>query len=159
MARGIEFARPMNVSRWEQGVEAERRKGWPGQDRPAFSSATRWMSTEDMEVVRTRLLEPQLHYEFVPGLEKEEEDDDPFFWYWMLHVSDDVGTQYRDDNGGTRGPAEGGMATDATRDLGGHIPDSASRLVIDFEPPSRWKPPAPWRDQLVIDLVARRVIE
>jgi len=159
VARGIELARRVNVHRWQQEFEAEREKARPAENSPMVTSTMRTLSAEDMEVVETRLSEPQLHYEFVPGLEKQEDDEDPFFWYWMLHVSDDVATQYRDDNGGARGPAQGGSATHATRDLGGHIPDSASRLVLAFEPPPRWDPPEPWRDRLVIDLLARQVIE
>src|SRR5271165_164053 len=133
IARGIELAGPLKLHRYQQEFEAERDKGVPSYDRPVV--AYRKLSAEDMEVVGTRLSEPQLHYEFVPGLGKEEDDEDHFFWYWMLHVSDDVGTQYGDDNGGTRGPAEGGAATHATRDIGRNIPDSATRLVIEFEPP------------------------
>lgn len=159
LLRGIELGRPMNVRRWQQEFEAERERNRPDEDGQMFTSTTRWLSSEDMEVVGTRLSEPQLHHEFVPGLTKEEEIADHFFWYWMLHVSDDVGTRYRDDNGGTRGPAEGGSATHATRDLGGDIPDSASRLMINFEPPSGWEPTEPWRNQLLIDLTKRCVIE
>jgi hypothetical protein len=159
VARGIELARSMNVYKWLQEIETEREMGWQGQAGPALRSTFSKLSAEDMEVVGTRLSEPQLHYEFVPGLEVAEDNEDHFFWYWMLHVSDDVGTEYRDDNNGTRGPAEGGVATHATRDLGGDIPDSASRLVIEFDPPSGWEPPEPWRHELVIDLVARQVIE
>ncbi|WP_336214906.1 hypothetical protein [Nonomuraea sp. LPB2021202275-12-8] len=42
-----------------------------------------------------------LHYEFVPGLRQHEmETKGPFFWYWTLSTEDDLGTPYRDDNGG-----------------------------------------------------------
>ncbi len=106
-----------------------------------------------------RLREPQLHYEFVPGIEAHEDDADHFFWYWMLSVSDDVGTRYRDDNSGVRAPSVGGAATHGTRDLGEPIPATASRLVIRFAPPSRFDPPGPYRSTLVFDLSAGRVLE
>ena len=157
VVRGIELARPFYVQRWLQEFEAERDKNGPPEHRPAFTSKR--LSADDMEVVGTRLTEPQLHYEFIPGLEEREEPDDSFFWYWMLHASDDFGTNYSNDNNGARGPAKGGTATHATRDLGGHIPDSATRLVMEFEPPWSWEPPEPWLRELTIDLVARRVIE
>jgi len=103
--------------------------------------------------------EPQLHYEFVPGLEDHEKDADRFFWYWMLAVSDDVGTRYRDDNSGVLAPSVGGAATHGTRDLGPPIPATASRLVIRFQPASRFEPPGHYRSELVFDLLAGRVLE
>jgi hypothetical protein len=106
-----------------------------------------------------RAREPQLHYEFVPGIEAHEVEADRFFWYWMLAVSDDVGTRYRDDNSGVRAPSEGGAATHGARDLGPPIPAAASRLVFRFRPPSRFEPPGPYRSELVFDLVAGRVLE
>jgi hypothetical protein len=148
----------MNVLRWQRDFEVERERNLPGEGGQMFMSTRRRLSSKDMELVETRFSEPQLHYEFVPGLTKEEESANHFFWYWMLRVSDDVGTRYRDDNGAARGPAEGGPATHATRDLGGDRADSASRLVFEFEPPSGWQPPDPWHNQLVIDLLRERLV-
>jgi hypothetical protein len=95
----------------------------------------------------------------VPGVDQGEADRDPFFWYWMLKVSDDVGTMYRDDNGGVMAPFAGGAATHGKRDLGGRIPPSATRLVIRFEPAARWSPPGAYRHELVIDLLAGCVVD
>jgi hypothetical protein len=103
--------------------------------------------------------EPQLHYEFVPGIEAHERDSDRFFWYWMLRVTDDVGTRYRDDNSGVMAPFVGGAATHGARDLGPPIPATASRLVFRFTPPSRFEPPGHYRSELVFDLLAGRVLE
>ena len=103
--------------------------------------------------------EPQLHYEFVPGIEEHEQDADRFFWYWTLRVSDDVATHYRDDDSGVRAPSAGGAATHGARDLGPPIPATASRLVLRFEPPARFEPPGGYRHELVIDLRAGRVLE
>jgi hypothetical protein len=74
----------------------------------------------------------------------------------MLHASDDLGTPYRDDNGGGF-DQWGGPAAHGLRDLGGVIPPAARLLTIDFRPPetwSGWMPTAPYVGRLVVDLVA-----
>lgn len=102
----------------------------------------------------------ELHYDFVPGLERHEEDlHGAFFWYWMLEASDDVGTVYDNANGGVMAPSEGGPATDGVRDIGGQIPDEATWLTLRFRPASGWDPPEGFRRELVIDLVEGRVID
>ncbi len=160
IARGIDRGHEVPVPRWIQ----ERNERWEqGLDQivdpaaPSHGFSRR--SNRDMEIVGTRVTEPELHYEFAPGLEAHETAEDPFFWYWMLDVSDDVGTSYQDSNGGTRGPSLGGPATPATRDLGGVIPGSAVRLFLRFTPPSGWDPPEPWRRELSIDLATNGLLE
>jgi hypothetical protein len=97
----------------------------------------------------------ELHYEFVPGISDSEwAVPEPFFWYWMLHASDDRGTVYSDDNGGGFDQA-GGPAAHGLRDLGNVIPPEARLLTIDFEPPkpwSGWSPRSSYVRRLVIDL-------
>ena len=120
----------------------------------------RRLSPEDTQVVGTCQSEPELHYEFVPGLQEYEDENEnkgPFFWYWMLRVTDDLGSEYRDDNGGAIARSAGGPATHGTRDLG-HIPENASWLFIDFEPVAGWTPGSTYVRRLTIDLVARRLI-
>ena len=117
--------------------------------------ATRVLRDKDKEIVATRIEESELHYEFVPGLVPRRHE--PFYWYWMLKVTDDLGTLYRDDNGGARGPYEGGPATHATRDLGAHIPDAATQLTIRFTPVYGWQPPDPWCRQLDLNLASGAV--
>ncbi|MGN9841363.1 hypothetical protein ACTMTI_24860 [Nonomuraea sp. H19] len=68
-----------------------------------------------------------LHYEFVPGLRQHEMDTKgPFFWYWTLSIEDDLGTPYRDDNGGAFDPG-GETAAHETRYLGAPVPRSVDR--------------------------------
>jgi hypothetical protein len=170
IARGIELGRTVRMPRQLQQLLADRaqRTAELAQkiarsrllSQPpasALSVSYQVVPATDTEMVEVAQTEPELHYEFVPGISRDEEAAHPFFWYWMLSVSDDVGTTYSDANGGARGPAAGGDATHATRDLGGRIPDQATWLALGFEPPSTWLPPEPWRRQLVIDLSARTV--
>jgi hypothetical protein len=116
-------------------------------------------SAEEMEMVEAGRADPVLHYEFVPGLTRDEEVAEPFFWYWMLHVTDDVGTVYNDGNGGARGQTDGGVATHGVRDLGGQVPGGAKQLVITFEPAAGWTPSEPWRKKLLIDMITKTVVE
>jgi hypothetical protein len=148
VARGIYLGRPTDLYKWQADMEAA-----PWRAPPAAASQ------RDLTVVGTRPPEAELFYEFIPGLKSWEEDIEANFWYWMLHTSDDHGTVYSDVSGGTQQDPNGGPASFATRDLGGHVPAGASRLVIDIKPPWRWKPPEPWRRQLVIDLQHRQLID
>jgi hypothetical protein len=163
---GIDLGETVDVPRFRAEIEAkvaERLAKMSRSEVPGglgVSVSWRRLTPHDLEPVGTRKMEPSLHYKFIPGIEpSEEERDGAFFWYWMLSVSDDVGTHYRDDHGGTKEQAAGGAATTATRDIGGHIPAEASRLLLGFTPPGRWKPPEPWPRELQIDLMHRRVID
>jgi len=133
---GIDFGETVDVPRFRAEVEAELAERVARISRGevevpgglGISVSYRELTPHDLEPVGTRKMEPSLHYEFVPGIEpSEEETNGGMFWCWMLSVSDDVGTHYRDDNGGAKGPATGGMATPATRDIGGHIPSFSAR--------------------------------
>ena len=70
-----------------------------------------------------RLTGPALHYEFVPGLAAEH----GFDWYWMLGVTDDVGTEYSDSNGGAFDGRSGTLDTM----LGPYLARRGKRLLID----------------------------
>ena len=163
VGRGIELGQTIKVSRLmrdmrEELAELARRASEnPGAGISGINVSHRTFTPKpgDLDTVEIHQSEPQFHHEYVPGIEPAEDEADPFFWYWTLRVSDDLGTVYRDDNGGARGPSTGGLATHGSRDLGGHIPETAKRLEIGFEPPAGWVPPEPWRRQLVIDLSTR----
>lgn len=58
-----------------------------------------------------RLIEPELHYEFVPGLAER-----GFGWHWMLDLTDDAGTEYSDSNGGALPALHGGLSRQAAPD-------------------------------------------
>jgi hypothetical protein len=104
------------------------------------------------------LAESALHYEFVPGLTPARTSGQGVFdCLWQLSASDDAGTEYNPNATGAFDPAGGGPASRGIRNLGGHVPPHASRLTIQFEPPSGWTPPEPWRSQLVIDLNEKRL--
>ena len=162
VARDIELGREVEVQRWQNEQDKRFTSGLAleapeSDDGQWYGIGRRTLTESDLEIVGTRLSEPELHYEFVPGL--QEMKDDPFYWYWMLAVSDDVGTTYQDSNNGARGPSTGGPATYATRDLGGHVPDSATQLLMRFTPANRWDPPEPWVRDLTIDLRLRAIIK
>jgi hypothetical protein len=163
IARGIDLGHEVSITRWQQERNQRLDAGveWPpeaeGQSGIVRSQIT--LTARDREVVETVLSEPELHYEFVPGLEEAEEADDHFYWYWVLEVSDDVGTDYQDHNNGCLGRSEGGPATHGTRDLGGRIPESATRLTLSFTPPWSWTPIEPIRQKLLIDLATKRVVD
>ena len=114
---------------------------WPGGSGPG-----------DEEVTST---EAELHYEFVPALGA---DAQGFGWYWMLSVSDDVGTEYNENNGGAFDADATGVAAHGSRDLGGQISPAATRLTIRFTPPDDWEPPEPWRREIVVDLREGRLV-
>jgi hypothetical protein len=92
----------------------------------------------------------------VPGVAHNEVPDQPFFWYWMLRATDDIGTHYDDNNGGAFDD-RGGDTSRGTRDIGGSIPDAARRLTLQFEPAQGWTPPEPWVRELSIDLATGNV--
>jgi hypothetical protein len=99
-----------------------------------------------------------LHYEFVPGIETEEQDrKGHFFWYWTLRATDDRGTKYDDSNTGGF-DTRGGPSIQGERDVGGRVPRRAATLRLAFEPPEGWTPPEPWRRAIVVDLVRREVV-
>jgi hypothetical protein len=112
--------------------------------------------TGEREVVLT---EPALHYEFVPGLdEASPHEAGGFGWCWMQSASDDIGTEYSDNNGAFDSTS-GGAATHCSRDIGGQIQPDARRLTIQFEPVEGWTPPGPWRCQIVVDLQDKRLVD
>lgn len=151
----LNLGRILPVSQWDREVErlAEEQRRERG---PGSLIMRRTATDEDRTIVGWRRLEPALHYAFVPGIGAREEvrHQRHMFWYWMLNVRDDVGTLYRQDNGGTVAPFVGGRATDATRDIGGFIPAEATELVMTFRPPSDWMPPEPWTRTITIDLTS-----
>jgi hypothetical protein len=167
IVRGIDLGHDIPITRWqrESRKRAERESELildQEENNPSggFQSFVRINpSPDDREAVEVVRSEPELHYEFIPGLEADESVTDHFFGYWMLTTSDDVGTEYQDHNNGTLAPHEGGTPTHGTRDLGGPIPDSATRPRIYFEPPSGWAPTSPIHQELVIDLVTRRLLD
>jgi hypothetical protein len=102
----------------------------------------------------------ELHYEFVPGLDDAGRNElGGFGWYWMLSATDDVGTEYSDNNGGAFDGHSGGAATHGTRDIGGQIPPHARRLTIRFQPAEDWTPAEPWRRQIRVDLQLKRLAD
>ncbi|RBQ15444.1 hypothetical protein DP939_35740 [Spongiactinospora rosea] len=93
-----------------------------------------------------------LHYEFVPGIDHEEEQSKGlFFWYWTLSASDDAGTEYAGNDSGAFASG-GGEATHGVRDLGGAVPGTADRLLLGFAPAEGWSPPALWCRQVEVAL-------
>lgn len=96
----------------------------------------------------------QLHYEFVPGMtdERMREGGSNFWWLWFLHVADDLGTHYSDDNGGAFDTRRGGPATHGARNLGGTILSAATRLELTFKPAPGWDPPSEVVRRATVDL-------
>ena len=91
IGRGIDLGRTVDVPRWMADSGAEREKRWADTGPANFGSFRKVLCERDNEVVGVKELEPDFHYEFVPGLEQAERDVDHFFWYWMLYASDDLG--------------------------------------------------------------------
>jgi hypothetical protein len=94
----------------------------------------------------------QVHFEHVPGLSRGHVTPD-----WGFEARDDVGTAYNKDDQGAYDGHSGGIATHAVRELGGKIPPNASRLNLRIIPGydgtgHQWRPPEPWRRELVIEL-------
>jgi hypothetical protein len=153
VARGIMLGRPIQVPRYDtaQLRDLIQDGGDPDNGGGFFRRGEAPVPTAMDEV----LTEPELHYEFVPGLAEEHGLD----WYWMLYVTDDVGTEYSDNNGGAFDGRSGGVASHGTRDLGSQIPPQARRLTIRFEPAAGWTPPEPWRRTIDIDLTEGRLLD
>jgi hypothetical protein len=152
VARGIMLGRTVRVPRY--GTSPLRDLVQCGEDHSNGGGFFRRGEAPEPVAVEERLTEPELHYEFVPGLAAET----GFDWYWMLSVTDDVGTEYSDSNGGAFDGRSGGPASHGTRDLGGQIPPQARRLTIRFRPAGSWIPPGPWRRTIDIDLRERRLL-
>ena len=104
-----------------------------------------------------QLTEAELHYEFVPGLSHTEANG-RFDWGWRLSASDDVGSEYADHDSGAFDGRAGLAAAHGSKDLGGQIQPEASLLTLQFEPSSGWTPPAPWCQQLIINLRDKRLL-
>jgi hypothetical protein len=100
-----------------------------------------------------RNVEPsaELHYDYVPGMRVEETEACPFFWYWLVEASDDLGTEYNDNNSGWFSD-QGGDSTPGERDLGGVIPSGASALTLHFSLAGDSTPSGPWVGRLEVDL-------
>lgn len=152
VARGIMLGRPVQVPRYDPARirDVLRSNGGPGCTDGFFENG----EVPEPAAVAEWLSEPVLHYEFVPGMTSQ----DGFDWYWMLQVTDDVGTEYSNSNGGAFDGRSGKAASHGTRDLGGQIPARARRLTIRFEPASGWTPPQPWCRTIDIDLRERRLL-
>jgi hypothetical protein len=153
VARGIMFGHPVRLPRIDRERLRELAEGTGDADHGGGFINLPGRGETDTEL---KMTEPELHYEFVPGLDRGE-GQQGFDWYWMMYASDDVGTEYADYNGGSFDPAGAGAASHGTRDIGGQIPAQARRLTLRFEPPEDWVPPEPWRREIVIDLHERRL--
>ncbi len=74
----------MNTERWQAERDDEIRK--QVEQRAvgvSYMSTSRRLSASDHEIVGKRLTEPELHYEFLPGLHKDEREyKGHFYWYW-----------------------------------------------------------------------------
>jgi hypothetical protein len=159
--RSLTVNRVREIKRWQYEAE-ERHRLWLEQfvrdgGGQSFQTEIRrpaWTG-RDHEIVERRPLEPELEYEFTPGLRPEEDQQDHFFWYWMMKTSDDLGSVYRDDNSGGRGPAIGGDATRGTRDICGFIPPGAHWLFLDFSPTGDWVLHEAVQDYVEIDVWGR----
>jgi hypothetical protein len=158
VARGLAFGRSVPAPRFE--LDGLRRLIGSSTDPDSGGGFFRRAlgpspATEDAEdFVRT---DAELHYEFVPGHGSQAFRG--FAWYWKVYASDDVGTNYANHNSGAFDGESAGAAAHGSRDLGGQIPPEATRLTLRFEPPTGWAPPEPWRRELVIDLVGRRLAD
>ena len=75
----------------------------------------------------------------------------PFFWYWHMTASDDLGTEYNQNDGGARGPRRGGRQLMPPGRRRAHT-IRGQPLHATFEPPHDWTPPEPWIRYLRIDL-------
>jgi hypothetical protein len=149
VARGILFGRPVRVPLID-----------PAEIRILMANAhdadngggffTSRGSTSAPREYEDLLTEAELHYEFAPGL-TDAEAEGTFDWLWTLSASDDVGTEYADNNSGTFN-TRGGAASHGTRDLGGQIPPEARMLTLRFEPSDGWTPEKHWCRELVINL-------
>jgi hypothetical protein len=102
----------------------------------------------------------QLHYEFVPGMTdaRLQEGGSAFWWFWLVHTADDLGTIYNDDNGGAFDTRRGGLATHGVQNLGGEIPAGATQLVLTFEPPNGWQPSVDTIRRVTIDLRSKTIL-
>jgi hypothetical protein len=153
IARGIMLGRPVRTAR----VDRDRlRELIESADDPHNAGGFINVAKGAEPDAEPRMTEPELHYEFVPGMDPGE-GHHGFDWYWMMYATDDVGTEYADYNGGAFDPAGGGPASHGTRDIGGQIPPQASVLTLRFEPAEDWVPPEPWQREIVIDLGERRL--
>ncbi len=141
IARGIGLAPPMSM--------------------PPAGSLPAELAEEIRESNResNRTASDQVHFEHVPGLAQGHVTPD-----WGFEATDDVGTDYRNDDEGMYDGHSGGTATHAVRELGGKIPPDATRLKLRIVPGydvngHQWNPPEPWRRELIIDLVTGRPID
>jgi hypothetical protein len=94
--------------------------------------------------------EDTLHYEFFPGVTREEDLHDNLY----VTASDDISTPYNDNHsGGTS--SSGGVSSLGDEDLGGRVPAEAEKLWLEFSP--HHPPRTPWIERIEIDLVRRQL--
>jgi hypothetical protein len=158
VARGLALGRSVPAPRFDRD---ELRRLISGSSDPAngggFFGRKAGQGPDAEEHVHT---EAELHYEFVPALNNGRSGRfDPTPVFWMVYASDDVGTAYNDYNTGAYDGSSTGPSSHGNRDIGGQVPPEATRLTLTFKPAFDWKPPEPWRRELVIDLVNRRLVE
>jgi hypothetical protein len=158
VARGLALGRSVPAPRFDRD---ELRRRISGSSDPAngggFFGRKAGQGPDAEEHVHT---EAELHYEFVPALNNGRSGRfDPTPVFWMVYASDDVGTAYNDYNTGAYDGSSTGPSSHGNRDIGGQVPPEATRLTLTFKPAFDWKPPEPWRRELVIDLVNRRLVE
>jgi len=155
VARGIMFGRAIRVPGHDPG---QLRALMRAQDDPGNGGGF-FKRGEGPQLAswEEQFTEAELHYEIVPGLSAAEARPGGFAWDWTLSASDDAGTEYNDNNGGTFDSRSEQAASHGTRDLGGQIPPEASRLTLTFQPAPGWVPPGPWRRQVDIDLHEHRL--
>jgi hypothetical protein len=97
-----------------------------------------------------------LHNAFVPGFARSAKNTD----WGLLHVADDVGTNYEDHVGeGGWGADPDGIVRHGDESLGNGVPPSATRLTIEFNPAHDWDPPSPWIRVLTIELSTGEVTD
>jgi hypothetical protein len=73
--------------------------------------------------------EDLLHYEFIPGVTREENLSDNL---WVTS-SDNISTPYNENHsGGTS--SSGGVSSSGDEDLGGRMPPEAEKLWLEFSP-------------------------
>jgi hypothetical protein len=157
VARGLALGRSVPAPRFDRD---ELRRLISGSSDPAngggFFGRKAGQGPDAEEHVHT---EAELHYEFVPALNNGRSGRfDPTPVFWMVYASDDVGTAYNDYNTGAYDGSSTGPSSHGNRDIGGQVPPEATRLTLTFKPAFDWKPPEPWRRELVIDLVNRRLV-
>jgi hypothetical protein len=96
--------------------------------------------------------EDSVHYEFFPGVTRDENLSESLF----VTASDDVSTSYNENHtGGTS--TSGGVSSSGDEDLGGLVPAEATKLWLEFTP--RHPPCSPWIERIEVDLISDQLSE